>query len=186
MFGLDADISLRILAAAAAVGLVLVVLRVRSGAARHAAWLAVLLAMLTMPVLTASVPRVEVPVPSTLVDFGRRAGSPDPYEPVGTPVSPDFTDLQPSLAVTSSALEAKESPIRFTLDRRSAAVALYAAGRPVFFVRLGGGGRGRPPPPRRGAFLLRPAGGGRDPRAAPVPRPQPRGVRQPREPDEEE
>ncbi|OFW07155.1 MAG: hypothetical protein A3H96_01755 [Acidobacteria bacterium RIFCSPLOWO2_02_FULL_67_36] len=139
MFGLAADISLRILAAAAAVGLVLVVLRVRSGAARHAAWLAVLLAMLTMPVLTAIVPRVEVPVPSTLVDFGTSAGEPDPYEPVGTPVSPDFTDLQPSLAVTSSALEAKESPIRFTLDRRSAAIALYAAGVLFFFVRLAGG-----------------------------------------------
>ena len=37
MFALAADISLRIVAAAAAVGLVLVVLRVRSGAARHAA-----------------------------------------------------------------------------------------------------------------------------------------------------
>ena len=64
MFALAADISLRIVAAAAAVGLVLVVLRVRSGAARHAAWSAVLLAMLTMPVLMAIVPRVEVPVPS--------------------------------------------------------------------------------------------------------------------------
>ena len=57
MFALAADMSLRILAAAAAVGLVLVVLRVRSGAARHAAWSAVLLAMLTMPVLMAMVPQ---------------------------------------------------------------------------------------------------------------------------------
>jgi hypothetical protein len=139
MFGLAADISLRIVAAAAAVGLVLVVLRVRSGAARHAAWSAVLLAMLTMPVLTAVVPRVEVPVPSTLLDFGAIGSEPDPYEPVGTPVSPDFTDLQLSLAATSSGLEAKESPIRFTFDRRSAAIALYAAGVLFFFVRLAGG-----------------------------------------------
>ena len=56
MFVLAADVSLRIVAAAAAVGVVLVVLRVRSGAARQAAWSAVLLAMLTMPVLVAIVP----------------------------------------------------------------------------------------------------------------------------------
>jgi hypothetical protein len=77
MFALAADMSLRIVAAAAAVGLVLVVLRVRSGAARHAAWSAVLLAMLTMPGLMAIVPPVEVPVPSTLAldpAPGRRAG----------------------------------------------------------------------------------------------------------------
>ena len=99
MFALAADISLRIVAAAAAVGLVLVVLRVRSGAARHAAWSAVLLAMLTMPVLMAIVPQVEVPVPSTLaLDFGAIAGEPNPHEPLETPVSPDVTGRQPSVA----------------------------------------------------------------------------------------
>ncbi len=71
MFIAALDISLRIIAAAAAVGLVLVVLRVRSGAARHAAWSAVLVAMLMMPLLTAIVPKVDVPVPSALaLDLG--------------------------------------------------------------------------------------------------------------------
>ncbi len=95
MFALAADISLRIVAAAAAVGLVLAVLRVRSGAARHAAWSAVLLAMLTMPGLMAIVPRVDVPVPSSLaLDFEGIAGELNPYEPLETPVRPDFTEPQ--------------------------------------------------------------------------------------------
>jgi hypothetical protein len=63
MLDLALDVSLRSIAAAAAVGLVLVGLRVRSGAVRHAAWSAVLVTMLTMPVLIGVVPRVDVPVP---------------------------------------------------------------------------------------------------------------------------
>ena len=82
MFGLVADTSIRIVAAAAAVGLVLVILRVRSGAARHAAWSAVLLVMLTMPLLTTIVPTVDVPVPSTLaLDLGPVAEPSSPYVP---------------------------------------------------------------------------------------------------------
>jgi hypothetical protein len=140
MFVLAADTSLRIVAAAAAVGLVLVVLRVRSGAARHAAWSAVLLAMLTMPVLTAIVPPVEVPVPSTLAfDFGAIAGEPSPYEPLGTPVSAASTEARPSGAVTSPPLKAKESPSGLAFDWRVAATALYAAGALFFFVRIAAG-----------------------------------------------
>ena len=60
------DASLRITVAAGLVVLVLTMLRVRSAAARHAAWTAVLLTMVTMPVLTAIVPRIPVPVPSHL------------------------------------------------------------------------------------------------------------------------
>jgi hypothetical protein len=138
MFALAADISLRIVAAAAAVGLVLVVLRVRSGAARHAAWSAVLLAMLTMPVLMAIVPRVDVPVPSTLaLDFAAIAGEPSLREPRETPMSADVTERQPSVAVTSPALEGKERPSRLAFDWRIAAIALYAAGAVFFFARIG-------------------------------------------------
>ena len=133
------DISLRILAAAAAVGLVLVVFRVRSGAARHAAWSAVLLAMLTMPVLMAIVPRVEVPVPSTLVlDFGAIAGEPDPYEAFIAPAGPDL-EREASLAGMSQALEAEDTPARRPVDWRAAAIALYAAGVVFFVVRIAGG-----------------------------------------------
>ena len=137
MLAMAAEISLRIVAAAAAVGLVLIVLRVRSGAARHAAWSAVLLAMLTMPVLMAIVPRVEVPVPSTLAfDFGANAGEPSPVEPLERRVSPDVPEAQSSVAVTSPALEAKGRSSRLAIDWRIAAVALYTVGALFFFVRV--------------------------------------------------
>jgi beta-lactamase regulating signal transducer with metallopeptidase domain len=137
MFALAADISLRIVAAAAAVGLVLVVLRVRSGAARHAAWSAVLLAMLTMPGLMAIVPRVEVRVPSTLaLDFGGIAGEANSDEPLETPVSADSTESQRSVAVTSPTLEANQGPNRLAFDWRIAAIALYIVGLLFCFVRI--------------------------------------------------
>ena len=140
MFPLAADISLRIVAAAAAVGLVLVVLRVRSGAARHAAWSAVLLTMLTMPVLMTIVPRVEVPVPSTpALDFGAIAVEPSPYAPLETPVSPDSMAPRSSVGVSSPALEARDRSGRLAFDWRIAAFALYAAGALFFFVRISTG-----------------------------------------------
>src|SRR5258708_22526399 len=160
MFARVGDISLRIVAAAAAVGLVLAVLRVRSGAARHAAWSAVLLAMLTMPVLMAIVPRVEVPVPSTLaLDFGAINGEPNPYQPLET-ASPDFTGRQSSVAVTRPALGAKERPRRLAFDWRLPAGAVYAPRALFFSVQIAGGSifarrlvagatgvaRGNPPP----------------------------------------
>jgi hypothetical protein len=98
------DHSLRIVIAAAAVGVVLVAFRVRSGAARHAAWTAVLVAMLTMPALTTVVPRVDVPVPSTLVlDPGAIA--------VGA--VPEFSDVASSLAnpVTSASQGSSEMAV---------------------------------------------------------------------------
>jgi len=137
MFALAADISLRIAAAAAAVGLVLVVLRVRSGAARHAAWSAVLLAMLTMPGLMAIVPRVEVRVPSTMaLDFGGRAGEASPDEPLESPVSPDVAGRPRAVGVSGPALEANVSPIRRDFDWRIAAIALYVVGALFFFIRI--------------------------------------------------
>lgn len=93
MLFLAFDVSLRVTAAAAAVGVILLAFRVRSGSVRHAAWSAVLVVMLTMPLLMAVVPEIEVPVPSTpALDFGtiaspavgqiERAVTPEP--PVAT------------------------------------------------------------------------------------------------------
>ena len=136
MFALAADISLRIVVAAAAIGLVLAVLRVRSGAARHAAWSAVLLAMLTMPVLMAIVPRVEVPVPSTLaLDFGAIAGDPGSDAPLETPVAPDLTE-RPSVAADSPAVEPTDKSGRLVFDWRTATTALYAAGALFFLLQI--------------------------------------------------
>jgi hypothetical protein len=58
------DTSLRALAAAAAVAVVLRLLRVRAAAVLHSAWSAVLFAMLLMPVLPSIVPALPVPVPA--------------------------------------------------------------------------------------------------------------------------
>jgi hypothetical protein len=138
MFTVTADISLRVVAAAAAVGLVLVVLRVRSGAARHAAWLAVLLAMLSMPVLTAIVPRVEVPVPPAL-DLGAIAGEPDSAQAFATPARPDFNEPQGSPVAAGPGREVRMSPARAALGWPTAAIALYTIGVLFFFVRIAGG-----------------------------------------------
>jgi beta-lactamase regulating signal transducer with metallopeptidase domain len=138
MFGLVADISLRSVAAAAAVGLVLVALRVRSGAARHAAWSAVLVVMLTMPVLMAIVPVVHVPhLPSLALDPGTIAVEPISYDASvasNTAIEPDA-----ELAVASAAIEHQSSPavsstVPFQWD--TLAFALYAAGLLFFLIRL--------------------------------------------------
>jgi len=56
--------SLRVCLLAAAVGGILLLGRIRSGSVRHAAWSAVLGAMILMPVLSHWVPAIDVPVPS--------------------------------------------------------------------------------------------------------------------------
>jgi ABC-type amino acid transport substrate-binding protein/Zn-dependent protease with chaperone function len=57
------DSSLRAVLVAAIVALILMTARVRSSGVRHAAWTAVLLAMLLMPVLPYCVPSISIPVP---------------------------------------------------------------------------------------------------------------------------
>src|SRR5687768_1287712 len=56
------DTSLRACAAAAAVALLLRVLRMRAAAVQHSAWAAVLGAMLLMPVLPSLVPAIPLPM----------------------------------------------------------------------------------------------------------------------------
>lgn len=141
------DVSLRILAAAAAVGLVLVLLRVRSGAARHAAWSAVLLAMLTMPVLVAIVPTVNVPVPSTLaLDLREIAGG----RPLDENSSnrPDVADAAvsgnadaqiPFARATLPAETGRGSSAEFASTIAPILPAIYALGLAFFAVRLARG-----------------------------------------------
>jgi hypothetical protein len=75
------DISLRALAAAAAVAVVLRLLRMRAAAVLHSAWSAVLFAMLLMPVLPSIVPPLPVPVPARaggLLGAASRTEEPSP------------------------------------------------------------------------------------------------------------
>lgn len=92
------EVSLRAVAAAAAVAVLLRLLRMRAAAVLHSAWTAVLFAMLLMPVLQSIVPPLPVPLParaggllggatgtrqppSGVVEYSRRA----PNDTRGTP-----------------------------------------------------------------------------------------------------
>ncbi|HVJ26433.1 MAG TPA: M56 family metallopeptidase [Vicinamibacterales bacterium] len=144
------DVSLRIIAAAAAVGLVLVVLRVRSGAARHAAWSAVLVAMLLMPLLTAIVPKVDVPVPAALaLDLGTGPSETPEYSfapaesPVGSqmPVATVPTAENPRGERRDSFPVNRSSIAAFQQQITSLLVLIYVAGGIFFAVRMAGGWR---------------------------------------------
>lgn len=65
-----ADTSIRASVAALLVAAVLAIVRARSGAVRHAAWTAVLFAMLLMPVLTRWTPAIVTPFSVPLPAFG--------------------------------------------------------------------------------------------------------------------
>ena len=71
LFRIFLDSSLRVFLVGAAVALILLTLQVRSGGVRHAAWTAVLSAMLFMPLLQyfASFMAIPVPVPFRSVDW---------------------------------------------------------------------------------------------------------------------
>lgn len=64
LLSLFLDSSLRVTLVAASVALILVAIRVRSSGVRHAAWTAVLCAMLLMPVLPYCVPPISLAVPA--------------------------------------------------------------------------------------------------------------------------
>ena len=139
MFGFVADLSFRIVAAAAAVGLILTVLRVRSGAVRHAAWSAVLAAMLTMPLLIAVVPPITITLPATLALD--RVSLPDPPD-ARTPASPaplPASIAAPSLVPAVRSAASQPGPPVAAKDWRAVALVLYAAGLLFFGLRFAGG-----------------------------------------------
>ena len=131
MLALAIDVSLRALAAAAAIALVLRLLRVRSAPIRHAAWSAVLMVMLAMPLLTAIVPRVSVPLPSTwALDFGtvarlERASSLDDRqeEPERHATPSNVRTSRPAASIPAA-------------DRRTPRAATMAASRPSIVVAI--------------------------------------------------
>ena len=77
------EISLRALAAALAVGLVLRLLRVRAAAVLHSAWSAVLVSMLLMPVLPSIVPALPVSVPAAAGGWFDAASGTEEPSPAG-------------------------------------------------------------------------------------------------------
>ena len=93
------DSSLRISLVAGVIGLILLIVRVRAGGVRHAAWTAVLCAMLLMPVLPYCLPTIAVPVLVRVAGGGLDAAA---GEMRVAPVAPaDAQPLPETVAVSS-------------------------------------------------------------------------------------
>ena len=76
-FGILLDSSLRIALIAGVIALILLIIRVRDGSVRHAAWTAVLCAMLLMPVLPYCLPTIAIPVLVPVAGGGLNAAAGD-------------------------------------------------------------------------------------------------------------
>ena len=128
------DTSLRALAAAAAVALLLRVLRLRAAAVLHSAWTAVLVAMLLMPVLPSIVPALPVPMPAGAVGV---AGTES-----GTAEAPETRHPVPFARPGESVRLADRLPASVTGTRGSrrwiplVLLGIYAAGALLLVARL--------------------------------------------------
>ncbi|HKE84732.1 MAG TPA: M56 family metallopeptidase, partial [Vicinamibacterales bacterium] len=139
------DTSLRALAAALSVALVLRLLRVRAAAVLHSAWSAVLFAMLLMPILPSIVPALPVPVPVAADDFfAATSGTEEPSPAVvrHSTQSPTVTNAVPSPQVSSSAQFSDRVAASDTLAHAPrwwlslVLLAVYVAGVFLFVARL--------------------------------------------------
>ncbi len=134
--------SVRTVLLAAAVGGILVLLRVRSGGLRHAAWTAVLGAMLLMPLLKYFLPAIPVaglPVRPAVV-AGARLPEPPAYSQAASPMpSPPMTG-QGGVSVPSQdaalASEPMVDPVPPTPVVPLVLLAVYVAGTTVLAARL--------------------------------------------------
>ena len=139
------DVSLRALAAAAAVALILCLLRIRAAAVLHAAWSAVLFAMLLMPVLPAVVPALPVPVPASAGGLlGAASGTEQPSPGVVGHSTQTFklTTTVPSARMGDSVQSSDRLPASITGARTSrpslplVLLGVYAAAALLFVARL--------------------------------------------------
>lgn len=104
VFRMALDVSIRAMALAIAVSVILFVARVRSSRVRHLAWTGVLLAMLSMPLLTRLAPPIDVPFP-TLVPVGVSQPVPSEFD---SPVPNDVERITAPFASASSSIRANE------------------------------------------------------------------------------
>ena len=135
------DASLRICLIAAIVGLILAAMRVGSNSTRHAAWTAVLYAMLLMPVLPSLVPSISVPVPA-------RAAAVFPYAPAFPDLRIDSPSTDPTGRRAPDAAPDPQTGSRDSTPGRAAsstrwswsastlATAVYLLGLAVCLLRL--------------------------------------------------
>jgi beta-lactamase regulating signal transducer with metallopeptidase domain len=135
------DTSLRALAAALAVALVLRLMRVRAASMLHSAWSAVLFAMLLMPVLRSIVPALPVSVPAAAVDFfDARSGTEEPSPAVVAQARSGITAVPSPLmhdSRLSDRLPASDSGARASRSWLPVVlVIVYVAGVLLFVARL--------------------------------------------------
>jgi beta-lactamase regulating signal transducer with metallopeptidase domain len=124
--------SVRITLLAIVVGALLAVLRIRSGATRHAAWFTVVVAMLLMPVLPRVVPGYSIVVPQARLEVFT-GSQPAP----GTRSSATATPPLPLVAAVDVALASQSStqlPVAETRPDSSGAVA--APGAAPWWLRV--------------------------------------------------
>src|SRR5687767_11570222 len=114
------EASLRVSLVAGVVALMLAALRVRSSRTRHAAWTAVLVAMLLMPILPYSVARLAITLPSL-----PRGGEASPAPRVASPAVPapapavvdgpgptsSFVPAQAGAAAETSSVQERQRPL---------------------------------------------------------------------------
>jgi beta-lactamase regulating signal transducer with metallopeptidase domain len=139
------DPSLRALSAAVAVALVLKLLRVRSPAVLHAAWTAVLVSMLLMPVLPYLVPTLPVPVPAGAGRvLGWRPNADESFPAVAvnatTSVRAENAASSPGEVVPVHARDSAPASVNgaraLTSWLQPASIAVYAAGAILLLARL--------------------------------------------------
>jgi len=148
LFGILLDSSLRMIAVAVGVGIILVVARVRTAGVRHAAWTAVLISMLLMPILPRVIPAFGIPIPvapSAVVRVPDLAFAPlqaplplgDEAESASRTPSPAAPVAPPSGASSSAAPASSGLRVPWAL----VAWLLYGSGVLFFVARLGMGWR---------------------------------------------
>jgi len=134
------DISVRAAVIAAAVGVALVLLRVRSASVRHATWSAVVIAMLILPIVPRWLPAMPLPVPAV-----PQAVEATDFVPPAIPVATTSSRVPPGAARVS----AQATPAAFTpepsvprpVEKRvswtAVVVWIWGAGAAFMLLRFG-------------------------------------------------
>ncbi len=145
-----AEVSWRAVVVAALVGVALTVWRVRSGAVRHAAWTAVAVVFLLMPVLLPVTPVLTIPVAAPLPvrdlaapDSGGSVVSPTPIAaaPTAAPATGSRSGVRPSSPVVERALVGTVGQSDLSPSREAWLVAIWLVGMTVSLVWLAVGWR---------------------------------------------
>jgi beta-lactamase regulating signal transducer with metallopeptidase domain len=128
------DSSLRVALVAAIVALILMAFRIRSSGVRHAAWTAVLCAMLLMPALPYWIPSIALPVPVSEEKVETDTVFPQTFVPPENGLRSEVA-MQAPVQKILQAPSAAEGPARRSVWP-GIALALYAAGFLILISRL--------------------------------------------------